>query len=85
MSLWELSDLSTPWCVHVAATLRVADHLDGSRLMIGALAAHLRRQGVTRIDSACHRDNAGAWRFYQRLGFKPLDEERIAWLIGETA
>ncbi len=49
--------------------------------MLEALAAYLRTQGVTRIDSACHRDNAGAWRFYERLGFKPLDEERIAWLI----
>jgi GNAT superfamily N-acetyltransferase len=53
--------------------------------MIDALAAHLRRQAVTRIDTACHRDNSGAWRFYQRLGFRPLDEERIAWLIGESA
>ncbi len=49
--------------------------------MLTALAAHLQGKGVTRIDSACHRDNAGAWRFYERLGFKPLDEERIAWLI----
>lgn len=51
--------------------------------MLDALASHLRGQGVTRIDTACHRANAGAWRFYQRLGFKPLDEERIAWLIGD--
>ena len=27
MDLWELSDLCTPWCIHVAATLRVAEHL----------------------------------------------------------
>src|SRR3989442_1069330 len=25
--LWALSDLCTPWCVHVAATLRIADHI----------------------------------------------------------
>ncbi len=49
--------------------------------MLTALADHLRARGVTRIDSACHRDNGGAWRFYERLGFKPLDEERIALLI----
>jgi GNAT superfamily N-acetyltransferase len=49
--------------------------------MLGALAAHLRGQGATRIDTACHRDNGGAWRFYERLGFRPLDEERIALLI----
>ena len=44
-------------------------------------AQHLRAQGVTRIDCGCHRDNAGAWRFYERLGFRPLDEERIALLL----
>ncbi len=49
--------------------------------MLAALAAHLRTRGFTRIDSACHRANAGAWRFYERLGFRPLDEERIALLI----
>jgi hypothetical protein len=38
MSLWELSDLSTPWCVHVVATLRVADHLEAGPMPIGALA-----------------------------------------------
>jgi 2,7-dihydroxy-5-methyl-1-naphthoate 7-O-methyltransferase len=27
MDLWELSDLSTPWCAHVVGTLRVANHL----------------------------------------------------------
>jgi len=49
--------------------------------MLAALADHLRGLGVTRIDCACHRDNAGAWRFYERLGFRPLDEERIALLL----
>jgi 2,7-dihydroxy-5-methyl-1-naphthoate 7-O-methyltransferase len=27
VDLWSLSDLCTPWCVHVAATLRIADHI----------------------------------------------------------
>jgi len=49
--------------------------------MLTALMAHLREHGIERIDSACHRDNAGAWRFYERLGFRPLDEERIAVLL----
>lgn len=49
--------------------------------MLAALVMHLRDAGVTRIDSACHRANAGAWRFYERHGFRPLDEERIALLI----
>jgi GNAT superfamily N-acetyltransferase len=49
--------------------------------MLAALAARLRDLGVTRIDCGCHRDNAGAWRFYERMGFHPLDEERIALLL----
>ena len=49
--------------------------------MLAALAEHLRGQGITRIDTACHRANAGAWRFYERLGFRPLEEERIALLL----
>jgi len=50
--------------------------------MLDALVAHLRAGGITRIDTACHRENAGAWRFYERHGFRPLDEERIARVIG---
>jgi ribosomal protein S18 acetylase RimI-like enzyme len=49
--------------------------------MLDALADHLRARGFTRIDCACHRDNAGAWRFYERLGYRPLDEERLALLL----
>ena len=51
------------------------------RAMLEALAAHLRAEGASRIDTACHRDNAGAWRFYERLGFQPLNEERVSRLI----
>jgi 2,7-dihydroxy-5-methyl-1-naphthoate 7-O-methyltransferase len=39
MDLWDLSDLATPWCVHVAATLRVADHLSSGPMPIAQLAA----------------------------------------------
>jgi ribosomal protein S18 acetylase RimI-like enzyme len=49
--------------------------------MLAALVTHLSALGVTRIDCACHRDNGGAWRFYEGLGFRPLDEERIALLL----
>ncbi|MEO8303362.1 MAG: GNAT family N-acetyltransferase [Betaproteobacteria bacterium] len=49
--------------------------------MLAALGDELRRQRITRIDTACHRDNAGAWRFYARLGFRSLDEERISLLL----
>jgi ribosomal protein S18 acetylase RimI-like enzyme len=51
------------------------------RQMLSLLMQHLREHGIARIDSACHRDNTGAWRFYERLGFRPLDEERIAVLL----
>jgi len=40
--------------------------------MLDALKAHLRAEGVGRIDTACHRANEGAWRFYARHGFQPL-------------
>jgi 2,7-dihydroxy-5-methyl-1-naphthoate 7-O-methyltransferase len=39
MSLWELTDLSTPWSIFVAATLRVPDHIEAGKTEIGALAA----------------------------------------------
>jgi SAM-dependent methyltransferase len=37
--LGALSDLCTPWCVHVVATLRIADHIAAGRDEIGNLAA----------------------------------------------
>jgi GNAT superfamily N-acetyltransferase len=49
--------------------------------MLSALTTHLRALGVSRVDTACHRANAAAWRFYERQGFRPLDEERIALLL----
>jgi ribosomal protein S18 acetylase RimI-like enzyme len=49
--------------------------------MLKALAAHLRAAGMSRIDCGCHRANARAWRFYERLGFQPLGEERLSWLL----
>ncbi len=49
--------------------------------MLRALREHLIEDGMTRIDCGCHRDNEGAWRFYARLGFRPLDEERLAWIL----
>jgi 2,7-dihydroxy-5-methyl-1-naphthoate 7-O-methyltransferase len=38
-NLWELSDLCTPWCVHVVATLRIAEHIDAGIQQIDALAS----------------------------------------------
>ena len=39
MDLWALSDLSTPWCVYVVATLRIADHIVAGNTEIDKLAA----------------------------------------------
>ena len=39
MDIWTLSDLCTPWCVHVVATLRIADHIASGCTEIGQLAA----------------------------------------------
>jgi hypothetical protein len=36
--LWSLADLCTPWCIHVAATLRVAERLESGPLAIHSLA-----------------------------------------------
>jgi ribosomal protein S18 acetylase RimI-like enzyme len=49
--------------------------------MLAALRDHLRAEGMSRIDCGCHRANERAWRFYERMGFIPLDEERIALLL----
>jgi len=38
-SVWELSDLCTPWCVHVVATLGIADHVEAGVTRIEDLAA----------------------------------------------
>ncbi len=37
--IWALTDLCTPWCVHVVATLQIADHLDAGITQIDDLAA----------------------------------------------
>lgn len=39
MDLRELSDLCTPWCIHVVATLRAAGHLAAGENDIRELAA----------------------------------------------
>src|SRR6185437_8528440 len=38
VDLWALTDLATPWCVYVVATLRIADHLAAGTTDIGELA-----------------------------------------------
>ncbi len=38
-NIWPLLDLCTPWCVHVVATLRVADHIAAGKSDIASLAS----------------------------------------------
>jgi 2,7-dihydroxy-5-methyl-1-naphthoate 7-O-methyltransferase len=38
VDIWALTDLCTPWCVHVVATLRIADHMAAGIARIDDLA-----------------------------------------------
>jgi 2,7-dihydroxy-5-methyl-1-naphthoate 7-O-methyltransferase len=66
MELWELADLATPWCVHVAATLRVADHIEAGAQDIGTLAA------------ACGADRDALARVLRQLVIAGVFEEPSA-------
>ena len=46
--------------------------------MLRALEKQLKKEKVKRIDTAVVTDNAGAARFYARVGYRPLGEERLA-------
>lgn len=52
----------------------------GSELL-NQLKEQLRREAVTRIDVGVHLENPEARRFYERHGFIPLNEERMACVI----
>ena len=49
--------------------------------MIEALKTELKKKKIGRIDTAVHMRNPGAARYYARLGFKPLGEERLALVL----
>jgi hypothetical protein len=63
MELFEMADLCTPWCVHVAATLRIADHIAAGQAEIGALA------------EAAGADRESLYRMLQHLVSKGVFEE----------
>ena len=46
--------------------------------MLKALKVELKKKNIGRIDTAVHKGNPGAARYYKRLGFKALGEERLA-------
>lgn len=49
--------------------------------LIDSLKAELRSRGVRRIDTSCHIENLRARDFYVRLGFRSLNEERLALVL----
>ena len=49
--------------------------------LLEQLKEQLRKESVTRIDVAVHKDNPEAKRFYAKLGFVALNEERMAAVI----
>lgn len=63
MDIWTLSDLSTPWCVHVVATLRIANHIAAGKTEIAPLAA------------AAGADRDSLYRVLRHLVSKGLFEE----------
>ena len=61
--MWSLSDLATPWCVHVAVTLGIADRIAEGVTDIGALA------------SASQSDSDALHRVLRHLVHKGVFEE----------
>ena len=49
--------------------------------LLDQLKAQLKKESVQRIDVAVHVDNPQARAFYERMGFLPLHEERLACVI----
>jgi ribosomal protein S18 acetylase RimI-like enzyme len=49
--------------------------------LLEQLKEQLRKEAVTRIDVAVHLENPEARRFYKKLGFMSLNEERMACVI----
>src|SRR4051812_18069174 len=63
VDIWALLDLCTPWCIHVVATLRIADHI----------AAGLTRTDELAAASRCDADSLG--RVLRHLAGKGMFEE----------
>lgn len=75
MDLWTLSDLCTPWCIHVVATLQIADHIEAGHSDIASLAA------------AAGADRDSLYRVLRHLVSKGVFEEpeRGRFALNETA
>ena len=66
MDLWALTDLATPWCIHVVVTLRVAEHMAAGHSDVEMLAA------------AANADAAALQRVLRHLVSKGIFEEPSA-------
>jgi hypothetical protein len=73
VDIWGLSDLCTPWCLHVVATLRIADHLVAGKTTIDDLATA----------SGTHADSLR--RVMKHLVAKGVFEETAAGLFALNA
>ena len=49
--------------------------------LVDQLKEQLRKEAITRIDVGVHLENPEARKFYERLGFVALNEERLACVI----
>lgn len=49
--------------------------------LLKQLKAQLKKESVTRIDVGVHLENPEARKFYEKLGFVALNEERLACVI----
>ena len=65
VDLWALSDLCTPWCIHVAVTLQIPDHIDAGITTI---------EGLAKASSA---DPDSLRRVLRHLTFKGVFEEPV--------
>ena len=63
MDIWTLSDLCTPWCVHVVVTLRIADHIAA------------RTSGIKDLAAASGADSDSLHRVLRHLVSKGVFEE----------
>ena len=75
MDIWTLTDLATPWCVNVAVTLRVAEHIAEGKTGIAELAA------------ACGADREYLHRILRHLVSRGVFEEPApgTFALNETA
>jgi len=79
VTFWNLEPLSTGWGVHASGLvqLEIDEQLRRQGLgafLIGEALRQLAAEGVTLIETQTPQDNTAALCFFQKLGFKQVDE-----------